>query len=98
MFNVGPVDTSGGQAIVNATGWDARNGYQVDWVPSMRMIVDLSNLDGSRWVQLTGESGHAFSAHYHDQLELWRTGRNLPMRWNRDAIVHESVDHLTLRP
>jgi penicillin amidase len=40
---------------------DAGEGYEVDAVPSMRMIVDLSDLDASRWVQLTGNSGHAFS-------------------------------------
>ena len=31
-------------------------------MPSMRMIVDLANLDASRWIQLTGNSGHAFHA------------------------------------
>jgi penicillin amidase len=96
LFNADPAGTSGGGAIVNATGWDASVGYEVTWVPSMRMIVDLSNLDGSRWVNLTGESGHAFSTHYADQFELWRTGRTLPMRWSRPTIEHESRDKLTL--
>jgi penicillin amidase len=98
LFNVGPAATSGGQSIVNATGWDTRNGYQVDWVPSMRMAVDLSNLDSSRWIQLMGQSGHTFSAHYHDQFDLWRTGKTLPMRWNRATIRHEAADELKLRP
>jgi penicillin G amidase len=98
LFNVGPAATSGGQSIVNATGWDARNGYQVDWVPSMRMAVDLSNLDSSRWIQLMGQSGHAFNAHYHDQFDLWRTGKTVPMRWNRATIRHEAVNELHLRP
>ena len=98
LFNRGPVDVAGGQSIVNATGWDAAVGYEVDWVPSMRMILDLSNLDDSRWVQLTGESGHVFGAHYTDQLELWRTGKTLPMRWNRDTIAREAKDTLTLGP
>ena len=64
----------------------------------MRMIVDLSNLDTSRWIQLTGESGHAFSSHYHDQFDLWRTGHTLPMRWNEQTIKHEAADTLTLTP
>jgi len=67
-------------------------------VPSMRMVVDLSNLDSSRWVQLMGESGHAFSAHYHDQFELWRTGGTLPMRWERATIQREAKHELRLRP
>ena len=96
VFNADPVDAAGGPSIVNATGWNAAVGYEVDWVPSMRMVVDLSDLDASRWVQLTGESGHAFSAHYHDQLDLWRTGQTLPMQWSRRTIAHEAADRLTL--
>jgi penicillin G amidase len=99
LFNYGPVGVSGGGALVNATGWDASSGgYTVDAVPSMRMVVDLSNLDGSSWVQLTGESGHAFSDHYHDQFDLWRTGGTLPMRWSDTAIRRASVATLTLDP
>jgi penicillin amidase len=96
LFNPEPAGVSGGDAIVNATGWDAADGYEVDAVPSMRMIVDLSNLDNSRWIQLTGNSGHAFHPNYDDQFELWRTGQNLPMRWNLDTIKSESTDTLTL--
>jgi penicillin G amidase len=100
LFNRGPAGVSGGDAIVNATGWDASaaDPYAVDAVPSMRMIVDLSNLDGSRWIQLTGESGHAFSENYSDQFELWRTGENLPMRWDRATIERAATHVLVLRP
>jgi penicillin G amidase len=98
LFNRGPAGTSGGDAIVNATGWSADDGYEVDAVPSMRMIVDLSNLDGSRWVQLTGNSGHAFHDNYDDQFEPWRTGANLPMRWDRPTIETEAAHTLTLHP
>jgi penicillin amidase len=98
LFNHGPAGVSGGGDIVNATGWDAGQGYEVNAVPSMRMIVDLADLDASRWVQLTGNSGHAFSANYHDQFELWRTGANLPMRWSRGSIELDAEDVLTLVP
>ena len=98
LFNRGPAGTSGGDAIVNATGWSANKGYQVDAVPSMRMIVDMSNLDESRWIQLTGNSGHAFHDNYDDQFDLWRVGANLPMRWERRTIEAEARHTLTLRP
>jgi penicillin amidase len=99
LVNDGPYPVSGGGAIVNATGWDASSGgYEVNAVPSMRMLVDLSNLDASRWIQLTGNSGHAFDDHYHDQVDLWRTGRTLPMRWDADAIRKGADDRLTLQP
>jgi penicillin amidase len=107
LFNRGPRGTSGGPSLVNATGWSADTGgsadpdhvaYTVDAVPSMRMIVDLSNLDASRWIQLSGNSGHAFDANYDDQFELWRTGQNLPMRWDRASINAETTHTLTLTP
>lgn len=82
---------------MNATGWDPAAGYEVDAVPSMRMIVDMSNLDSSRWVQVSGESGHAFSAHYSDQLDLWRTGQTLPMPWSEPSIRRSATDILTLK-
>jgi penicillin amidase len=98
LFNRGPGETAGGSAIVNATGWEPLEGYEVTWVPSMRMIVDLSNLDNSRWVQLTGNSGHAFHPNYVDQFELWRTGQDLPMYWERASIEAAATHTLTLRP
>ncbi|MDG4799958.1 penicillin acylase family protein [Micromonospora sp. WMMD980] len=98
LFNADPVGVSGGDAIVNATGWDAAAGYEVDAVPSMRMIVDLADLDASRWIQLTGNSGHAFHRNYDDQLPLWRAGQTLPMRWDRAAVTDAATQTLTLRP
>ena len=40
-------------------------------------MTDFADYDRSTWVHLTGASGHAFNAHYDDQLELWATGQTL---------------------
>jgi penicillin amidase len=99
IFNPSPVPVPGGPAAVNATGWDpSTGGYDTNSVPSMRMVIDLSNIDASAWVQLTGESGHAFHQNYADQLELWRKGATLPMRWDEAAIKRGAHDTLTLTP
>ncbi|WP_404771446.1 penicillin acylase family protein [Agromyces mediolanus] len=98
LFNRGPYRLGGGSAIVNAIGWDASLGYGVDWVPSMRMIVDLSDFDDSTWVNLTGASGHAFHRHYDDQAPLWQRGEQRPWAYTPDATDAASVDRLTLRP
>jgi len=93
----------GGDALVDAAGWDAasddfRRRFVVTWAPSMRMVVDLGDLDGSRWVNLTGESGHAFDAHYTDQTDLWARGETLPWPFSR-TVVDAATEHtLTLRP
>lgn len=98
IFNRGPFEVGGGGGIVNATGWDAAEGYEVTAVPSMRMVVDLADLDRSRWIQLTGNSGHAFNDNYLDQQELWRTGRTLPWAFGTKAVDAATKDTLTLRP
>ncbi|NSL43363.1 penicillin acylase family protein, partial [Streptomyces sp. 8P21H-1] len=62
-------ELSGGSSVVDAAGWDLPNGYAVDWVPSMRMVIDLDDFDRSTWINLTGASGHAFHPHYTDQTD-----------------------------
>ncbi|GAA3110883.1 hypothetical protein GCM10020001_031760 [Nonomuraea salmonea] len=54
LFNRGPLSVAGGKDAVNATGWNVQSGYEITAVPSMRMIVDLSDLDKSQWINLTG--------------------------------------------
>jgi penicillin amidase len=98
LFNRGPITTAGGESIVNATGWTPKNGYTVDWIPSMRMVLDLSNLDASTWVNLTGASGHAFSAHYADQLDAWQSGATYPFLFSAAAVQAAAKDHLVLTP
>ncbi|MCM3656172.1 penicillin acylase family protein [Agromyces mediolanus] len=98
LFNRGPYRLGGGSAIVNAIGWDASLGYGVDWVPSMRMVVDLSDFDRSTWVNLTGASGHAFHRNYDDQAPLWQRGEQRPWAYSPEAVAEASVAELTLRP
>ncbi|MGH3382182.1 MAG: penicillin acylase family protein [Actinoallomurus sp.] len=98
LFNRGPLKLPGGDSLVDATGSDIQTGYGVDWVPSMRMIVDLADLDRSRWVNLTGASGHAFDAHYWDQAKLWARGDTTPMRATPGTIRREARRTLTLTP
>lgn len=98
LFNRGPFATSGGFDIVNATGWTPSEGFIVDWVPSMRMLVDLGELDRSMTVNTTGNSGHAYSSHYQDQIEAWRTGALFPMRWDRSTIEADAEGTLVLVP
>ena len=98
LVNHGRVDVGGGESTVDATGWSADEGYETDWVPSMRMVVELGDLDASRWVNLTGASGHAWHPNYTDQVGLWRRGRTTPWPFSRTATADAAEDSLTLRP
>ena len=98
LFNRGPFEVGGGNAILDATNWDAADGYEVTSAPSIRMVVDLDDLDRSRWVNLTGASGHAFSAHYRDQAPLWVEGKTLPWSFSRHVVRGAAEDRLVLEP
>ncbi|MFD5539014.1 penicillin acylase family protein [Streptomyces sp. NPDC127079] len=98
VLNRGPWKLSGGEATVNATGWNAAGGYGVVWVPSMRMVVNLDDLDKSKWINLTGASGHAFSAHYTDQTGKWAAGELLPWSFSDKAVDKSTSDTLVLKP
>ncbi|MFE5405735.1 penicillin acylase family protein [Streptomyces sp. NPDC056580] len=98
VLNRGPWKLSGGEATVNASGWNAAGGYNVVWVPSMRMVVNLADLDKSKWINLTGASGHAFSAHYTDQTGKWAKGELLPWAFSDAAVGKSTKDTLVLRP
>ncbi|MFJ9841858.1 penicillin acylase family protein [Kitasatospora sp. NPDC101155] len=96
LLNRGPYRLSGGSAAVDAAGWNAAAGYQVDWIPSMRMVVDLNDLDSSRWINVGGESGHAFHANYNDQTDLWLKGKLLTWAFTPDAVEKATKHKLVL--
>jgi penicillin amidase len=98
LFNRGPFAVAGGRSVVNATSWDATESFEVTSLPSMRMIVDLSDLDRSLSVHTTGQSGHAYAAHYFDMVDLWRKIQYYPMLWSRQSVMNGAEAHLMLVP
>ena len=103
LLNRNGYEVAGGDALVDAAGWDAASDdlgsrFHVTTAPSMRMVVSLADLDDSRWVNLTGESGHAFDRHYTDQADLWARGETLPWAYTKGAVDAAAEHTLTLRP
>jgi penicillin G amidase len=98
VFNRGPLEVGGGTSIVNANGWSAAEGYEVNWVPSMRFLVDLGDLDRGRWIHLTGQSGRPFHQHYVDQADLWQHGETIPIPFGDDAVDAATRERLRLVP
>ena len=98
-MNPDPVRMPGGSSIVNATGWDAGTGsFAVTTGPSMRMVVDLADLDASTWVTATGTSGHPASSHYDDQLGAWAAGETFAWPFSREAVEAAAEARSTLTP
>ena len=78
--------------------WDWSKPAEVDWHPSMRMIVDMSGLDASLAVNPTGQSGHPYHKHYDDMIPLWINGEYHPMLWSRETVEAAASDVLVLQP
>jgi penicillin amidase len=74
-FNIGPVPMSGGSSTIKQT--TQRLG------PSLRMVIDLANLDQSQANIATGESGHVLSKHYKDQWGAYYGGTSFPMQFDK---------------
>ncbi|HHW83588.1 MAG TPA: penicillin acylase family protein, partial [Actinomycetales bacterium] len=104
LTNPAPFPSDGGIATVNANGWSVTKDERgmLDFTstsgPSMRMVVDLADLDASTWVVTTGTSGHPWSGHYTDQLAAWRDGEVYPWLWSEEAVGEASRNTLTLTP
>lgn len=98
LFNRGPYAVGGGSSVVNANGWVVGGGFATTTVPSMRMVVDLSDFDASGWNHLTGASGHAFHQNYIDQTETWRAEQLNPWPFTTDAVTAATTHQLTLTP
>ena len=101
MMNRGGWEVGGGSAAVDAASWDAsatHRPYEVTTGPSMRMVVSLADFDDSRWINLTGVSGHPFSEHYTDQTDLWAAGETLPWPFSQAAVDDAEEHSLVLKP
>jgi len=101
LVNRGGWEVAGGTAAVDATSWDASvegRPYVVTSAPSMRMVVSMADLDDSRWINLTGVSGHPFHEHYTDQTDLWARGETLSWPFTEDAVDEAGEHTLTLVP
>ncbi len=104
LFNLSTVGLPGGSSVVDATSWDASSGtFEVTAVPSMRMVVDLSvpedpaDVGGSRWVDLTGVSGHPTDRYHGNQLGTWADGGSYPWAFTPEALDEVARERLVLR-
>ena len=104
LFNRGPFPASGGTSIVNANSFDLAaddgeadgNAFAVRAGPSLRMIIDMGDLEGAQAIHSTGQSGHAYHPHSNSMIEDWRNVAYQPMLWSREQV--EGGSRLVLEP
>jgi penicillin G amidase len=111
IFNRGPVEVDGGTATVNNTGMGTNFSkvysnppakltaiFAERTVPSLRQIIDLGNLNASRYIHTTGQSGLPTTAHYDDFIDKWRNIQYIPMYWDLKDVKANAEGTLTLTP
>jgi len=95
------VETDGGHFTVNRGGFYGAGGespFAHTHGAGFRAVYDLSDLDNSRFVIATGQSGHPLSPHWGDMVETWASGGHFPVAGDPSALAADGARTLTLRP
>ncbi len=66
--------------------------------PSLREIVDFGDLEQSRFMASTGESGNRLSPLYGNLFDRWRAVDSVPMQLRRESVERGATGTLRLRP
>jgi penicillin amidase len=98
LFIAAELPLGGDEQTVNNAGFEGGGPFDVAVVPSWRAVYDLSDLDASRGVLPTGQSGNPASPHWNDQTELWAAGDLRPLPFTREAVEAAAKARLDLRP
>jgi penicillin amidase len=98
VFNTGPFPVGGSADTINKGEYLLTAPYAVEAGPSVRRLVDLANPEVSWSVIPGGQSGQAFSQHYHDQVSLWLQGKYREVSMRREALAARSKNTLVLLP
>ncbi|MDG1572826.1 penicillin acylase family protein [Robiginitalea sp. M366] len=88
FFNVGPFPVPATREVINnlAFQYDSTGMYPVTSGPSTRRIVDFSDIENSRSILPTGQSGNPLSPHYDDQAAMYVQGEFRKMMLNAEEI------------
>ena len=80
------------------TATTLRGVFNVTLGPSMRAIYDMGDLDGSRIITTTGQSGVPFSQHNTDFVAKWLANETVPLPFSAGAVAKSSAATLILQP
>jgi len=98
-LSVGPYRSGGSNKTPNAGGFSLTKPYKQTAGASMRRIVDFSNLNETRFILPTGQSGLPSSPHYRDQADLYHKGEYRKTWFSETYIKSEKTfKHLKLIP
>jgi penicillin amidase len=98
VLSKGPYPVPGHSRTVNNGQYDWHNPYEMTLGPSIRRIVDLSDLRTSRSVLPTGQSGNPLGTHFGDQTWLWISGKTRIFHHSSTISDADGIRTMTLHP
>jgi penicillin amidase len=99
VVNKGPVPVGGNTECINSQIWYANKGnFGIGLIPSMRMIIDMSDLGKSISMNSTGQSGHPGNPWYGNMIVPWSKVQYHPMLWTRQQVDSDAAHKLILNP
>lgn len=100
MFNVGPNAVPGGNEVLNNIGFDLNEKgiYKSSFGPAMRIVLDFADIENSKSVLPTGQSGNMMSHYYNDQTVMYNTGKLRKQKMNRKEILGNKNGTLIFQP
>ena len=98
LFNSDTIPARGDSYTVDAASFDYNYPFTMGSGVSQRYIADLSDLDNSRIIHTTGQSGQLFHPHREDMIPLWQNVQYGPMPFSREAVEANTAATLMLTP
>jgi penicillin amidase len=95
------IPSPGDTYTVNVGQYSLRDEQQLfvnHHAPSLRALYDLSNLENSRFIHATGQSGNPLSPLYRNYTQRWVKVEYLPMKTQRSEVEKKMLGTLTLAP
>jgi penicillin amidase len=81
VFNIGPTANDGAFYTVDNAPFDMKKPYAQGTHPSMRMVVDLADLEATRVIYATGQAGQPFAPHWGDMTKPYFEGGYVTLRF-----------------
>ncbi len=89
---------SGGFTAPFAIYYDLAKPFDVVAGTQARFVVDFSNRDNCRIVNMPGISGNFMSPHYDDQVQMWYDFESRPLMLYRDEVDKDAKHVMKMLP
>ncbi|MCP4752747.1 MAG: penicillin acylase family protein [Proteobacteria bacterium] len=89
------IENGGARSTVNPSSPNYAKGYKNFHIPSVRFLIDMNEVNKSKFILPPGQSGNFMSSHYDDLMERHNKVEYLNMTFGKD---NTSGDVLILKP